>query len=131
VDTLLIFAIGVVGAIAGHAFWRWWQGRLVPPPEPAPEGYEVAISEGRGGWVTYKEAGKDTRFAWKLAGKEGTLVSWVVVPTVKRWPEEVPWAPGRRDEILERIARELIRQKCRTCRMIIGRDTIEMHVRAR
>jgi hypothetical protein len=130
-DTLLILAIGVAGAIAGNAFWLWWQRRKVPPMEPAPEGYEVSIGGGRGGWVTYREGGENTRFAWELAEKEGTLVSWVIVPTVKRWAEEVPWAPGRRDEILERIARELIRQKCRTCRMIIGRDTIEMHVRAR
>jgi hypothetical protein len=126
---LYILAIGAAGAILGNAFWLWWQRRKLPPMERAPEGYEVSIGGGKGGWVIYREGGESTRFAWKLAGEEGTLVSWIVVPTEKRWPEEVSWAPGRRDEILERIARELIRQKCRTCRMVIGRDTIEMHVR--
>jgi hypothetical protein len=129
VDTLYILAVGVSGAILGNLFWVLWTRRRVPPMGPAPEGYEVTIGQGKGGWVTYSEGGQSTRFAWELAAKEGTMVSWIIVPSVKRWAEDVPWAPGRRDEILERIARDVIRQKCPTCRMIIGRDTIEMHVR--
>jgi hypothetical protein len=42
----------------------------------------------------------------------------------------VPWAADRRDEILERIGGELLRQKCRTCRVLVQKDAIELHVRA-
>ena len=130
-ETLYILAVGVGGAILGHAMWRWWQRRYTPRIAPAPEGYVVEIGEGRGGWVVYREGERSARFAWQLAGKEGTLVSWIVVPTEKHWPGEVPWAADRRDEILERIARDVMRQKCATCRLVIGRDKIEMHVRGR
>jgi hypothetical protein len=130
VDTLFILAVGAVGAILGNAFWFWWKRRSVPRMGPAPTGYQVEIDHGKGGWVTYRERTHDARFSWKLAGKEGTLIAWVIVPTPKRWPDDVPWAPGRRDEILDRIAGELLRQRCPTCRMVIGKDSIEMHVRA-
>jgi hypothetical protein len=130
VDTLAILAMGLMGALLGNGFWVWWKRRAVPRMGPAPSGYRVEIDRGKGGWVTYQERDETARFAWKLAGKEGTLISWIVVPTEKRWPEDVPWAPGRRDEILERIAREVIRQRCPTCRMLIQKNSIEMHVRA-
>jgi hypothetical protein len=96
---------------------------------PAPKGYRVEIDHGKGGWVSYSEGDRSARFAWKLAGKEGTLVAWVIVPTAKRWAENVPWGGDRRDEILERIAGELLRQRCPTCRVLVRSDVIELHVR--
>jgi hypothetical protein len=131
VDTLFILAVGLGGALLGNAFWYWWKRRATPRMGPAPTGYEVLIDHGKGGWLTYGEGGETARFSWKLAGKEGTLVAWVIVPTSKRWAEDVPWAADRRDEILDRIARELLRQRCPTCRVLIQKDAIEMHVRVR
>lgn len=128
-DTLAILAIGAVGAMLGQGVWLWWKRRSTPRMGPAPVGYQVEIDHGKGGWLTYRERERDARFSWKLAGKEGTLIAWVIVPTPKRWAENVPWAADRRDEILERIGAELLRQRCPTCRVLIQKDSIEMHVR--
>ena len=70
------------------------------------------IQTGRGGTIHYAETGKELAFDWEFA-IAGALV---FVPSPPHWNNFVlrnyfPQAQNRRDEILERICEEIIRQK--------------------
>ena len=73
---------------------------------------EIAAS-GPGGSATYREGERVHRFDWELG--TGDVVAIVYVPSPADWDARIPWAAGRRDEVLETLARELSRQKCRGC----------------
>lgn len=73
--------------------------------------FEVVISsEGRGGWVTYKEEAKQLTLPWELIQK-GISVS---IPHSKEWNKfcelnNANWAKERREEILKNIAQEAVK----------------------
>lgn len=79
---------------------------------PIPWSIEIK-SSGRSGSVEYREGAGALSFYWELGGEEVVASIWV--GDVPKWTAEYPWAVGRRREILERVAQEVIRQKAPTC----------------
>lgn len=73
---------------------------------------DIAIN-GPGGRVLYREAGHEHRFDWELGAKD--VVATIYVPSPADWDARIPWAAGRRNEILATLAREVSRQKCQGC----------------
>ena len=73
--------------------------------------FQVEISqEGRGGGIVYREPGGEYSTWWEFGAGAGVL-AFIAVTDPQRWDRQIPWASGRRDEILLRIASEIIRQK--------------------
>jgi hypothetical protein len=66
-----------------------------------------------GGSVVYREGGHVHEFGWDLGGRD--VVVTIYVPSPADWDGRIPWAAGRRDEVLAALAREVSRQKCRGC----------------
>lgn len=80
--------------------------------------WEVRVTEdGRSGYVTYREAGGELRFYWEFGG--GDAVTLISVGTAAEWEKRHPWAAPRRDEILQRVMAEVIRQRAPTCTGVI------------
>lgn len=76
------------------------------------------VASGPGGSATYSEGGHAYRFDWEMG--TGEVVAIVYVPSPADWDARIPWAAGRRDEVLATLAREVLRQKCRGCRVEIA-----------
>jgi hypothetical protein len=106
----------------------WLTIRRRGRPGPAPVAFSVTISGGPGGSLVYEEGAQRQRFDWELAAR-GSVVAYVYVPTYAQWPERVPWAAERREEILDRVAAEVHRQKCPGCRWEVGEDMIYLYER--
>lgn len=73
---------------------------------------DIAIN-GPGGSVVYREGAHEQAFGWDLG--TGDVIATIYVPSPADWDARVPWAAGRRGEILAALAREVSRQKCRGC----------------
>ena len=75
--------------------------------------YKVEITQsGRGGSINYLENEQALRFDWEFA-IDG---AYLFVPTVEQWDaywqsNNLSWAAGRRQEILERVSEEVRQQK--------------------
>ena len=74
--------------------------------------YKVEIDQsGRGGRVSYIENEQTISFDWEFAINGVDLF----VPTPEQWDaywqSDAEWARGRRQEILERVAEEVRKQK--------------------
>ncbi len=67
------------------------------------------ITKGRYGAIEYVEDGQTCQFYWEFGG--GDALAIITVPTPGAWDTEVPWAKGRREEILDRVAAETVRQR--------------------
>jgi hypothetical protein len=67
------------------------------------------IENGRDGNVLYQEGGEELSFYWAFGG--GDVVVSVAVGEASEWRTERPWAADRRDEIIARVAAEVIRQR--------------------
>jgi len=67
------------------------------------------IMKGRYGSIEYIEDGQTCQFYWEFGG--GDTLASISVPTPGAWDTEVPWAKGRREEILDRVAAETVRQQ--------------------
>ena len=78
-------------------------------------GYSVTITtDGRSGHVQYSEGILHShQFYWEFGG--GDVVASIDVPRAHEWDRKIPWAAGRRDEVLQRLAEEVCRQQCPTC----------------
>ena len=50
----------------------------------------------------------------------------IYVPSPADWDARIPWAAGRRDEVLATLAREVSRQKCRGCTIEIAERWIHL-----
>jgi hypothetical protein len=88
-------------------FLEWLRGA------PPPEGWRVDITEeGRGGHVHYREAAGTISFYWEFGGIAVAILSF---DSETQWEKKHPWATGRRAEILERVAAEVIRRKAPSC----------------
>jgi hypothetical protein len=72
------------------------------------------VTNGRSGSVIYHETAKSISFYWEFGGGDTVAIIWVEDLAV--WRARYPWAIKRRQEIIERVAHEVIRQKASTCR---------------
>ena len=88
---------------------------------------EIATS-GRGGLITYLEGAHRYGFAWEFGGANTVAIIYAPVPT--RWPREVPWAADRRDEVLTRVGREVVRQQCPGCSHVVHAGGVDILERA-
>ena len=88
--------------------------------------YEVDISQsGRGGSINYTENEQALRLDWEFA----TDGAYVFVPTPEQWDaywrsNNIQWAAGRRQEILERVAEAVRQQKAQSSQVTIEADSI-------
>lgn len=89
--------------------------------------FQVEITDsGRSGGIVYREGdGGEYETWWELAASADVL-AFVLVPTPLKWERQVLWAAGRRDEILTRIAAEIVRQKAPGCAFAVGESFIEI-----
>jgi hypothetical protein len=79
-----------------------------------PSHWSVVIEEsGRSGSVIYREAAGAIVCPWEFSGGEAVVA--VRVGTAAEWLRSHPWTVGRREEILGRIAAEVIRQRAPSC----------------
>ena len=84
---------------------------------------EISVN-GPGGSVTYREGEHAHAFGWDLGG--GDLLATIYVPSPADWDARIPWAAGRRDEVLAALAREVSRQRCRGCVVEIAERWIHL-----
>jgi hypothetical protein len=88
--------------------------------------YEVKFTtKGRGGWVYYIEDGKTLPFDWDIT----TAGFDIYVPTSEEWTafcdgHNALQAKDRREEILQRIAEEVRKQKAKTAKVSIDETGI-------
>ncbi len=72
--------------------------------------WEVRIVEkGRSGHIDYIEDGEICRCEWEFGG--GDTLAILLVPATEEWDTRYPWARGRRQEVLSRVATETCRQR--------------------
>jgi len=89
--------------------------------------YQVEIDQsGRGGRISYIEDGQALFFDWEFA----TDGAYVFVPKPEHWDaywesNNLSWAQGRRQEILERLSEEVRRQQAQGARVTI--EDSEIH----
>jgi len=84
--------------------------------------WSVDFSErGRDGYVYYREPAFTITFYWEFGG--GDTVAIITPEKEAKWRKDYPWASARRQEILQRVASEVVRQKAPSCRAEIdGKD---------
>ena len=68
---------------------------------------------GRDGYVFYYEGSQELPFYWEYGGGNVVVIARFDEPD--KFAVRYPWAAGRRREILERLAQELIRQQAPSC----------------
>lgn len=88
----------------------------------ASQDWSVEILEsGRSGSIGYREAAGFISFYWEFGGGDTVAIIWV--EDLAAWNTRYPWAVGRRREIMERVARDVVRQKAPTCRAEIDEQS--------
>jgi hypothetical protein len=92
-----------------------------------PTRWSVVVEEsGRSGSVIYREAEGAIVCPWEFSGGEAVVA--VRVGTAAEWLRSHPWAVGRREEILGRIAGEVVRQRAPSCFMQLDESNGWMNV---
>ena len=108
---LLVFLLAAVAIVRGLR--RGSSGKAAPgtgSASSAPKGDGVHIIErGRDGEILYIEKGNTCRFYWEFLG--GDAIVGVTFPKKDKWDTAIPWAAGRQDEIMQIVAREVVRKK--------------------
>ena len=112
----MLFLVGVVGAslllvvlMIAVAIVRGIR-KNASASSAAPKGDGVhVITHGRDGEILYIEKGNTCRFYWEFLG--GDAVVGVTFPKKDKWDTAIPWAAGRQDEIMQKVAREVVRKK--------------------
>src|SRR5689334_4027469 len=80
-----------------------------------PDGWRVELATGgRYGYVGYYEGPGAASFYWEFGG--GDVVVIIHIGKASEWSGQYPWAADRRQQIMERLAQEVVRQKAPTCR---------------
>jgi hypothetical protein len=83
--------------------------------------WSVTIEEhGRDGAVFYREGDRVLRLYWEFGG--GGALAIVSGPPPQDWDRTLPWTIGRRSQIMDRVAHEVIRQKAPGCKAEFGDD---------
>jgi hypothetical protein len=91
---------------------RWTRRLLSILPTPRqPFAVTIEAPGGRGGSLDYREDAGGGRFGWEVEGIRRSVLR-VTAPGAAAWDRELPWAAGRRQQILARVAEEMVRQKC-------------------
>ena len=67
------------------------------------------VSHGPSGIARYREGAHQHDFDWEFGGRD-VIVS-IYVPGPAEWDAAIPWAAGRRDEVLHRLGRIVARQQ--------------------
>ena len=76
--------------------------------------HEVEITQsGRGGSIFYRENDQVVSFGWEFA--LDPALALIFGPKASQWDRAAPWAQGRQDEIFQRVAEEVVRQKAQGC----------------
>ena len=68
----------------------------------------------RSGYIGYYEGSRAASFYWEFGGNDVVLIIYVGRST--EWSQQYPWAADRRREIMERVSREVIRQRAPNCK---------------
>ena len=78
--------------------------------------------------LRYREAGRgEHEFDGELCS--GKVVASIYAPSPAAWDAKLPWAAGRREEVLRRLAGEVIRRKAPGCRFAIHEGGVEIVAR--
>lgn len=91
------------------------------------KGIVTIVEDGRAGRVTYREAAGEMSFPWEISG--GDVVASVRVGTAADWRAAEEWAAGRRAEIVQIVADEVIRQRVPGGTASVDEASGWMHVR--
>lgn len=82
-------------------------------------------ASGPSGMVHYREGALHSHdFYWEFSG--GDVVASVSVPNPATWDRTIPWAAGRRDEVLGRVAEALCRRQCHGCMARVGDEWMDL-----
>lgn len=97
---ILLIAVAIVRGIRKNA----------SESSGAPKGDGVhVITHGRDGEILYVEQGNTCRFYWEFLG--GDALVGVTFPKKDQWDTAIPWATGRQEEIMKKVAAEVVRKK--------------------
>jgi hypothetical protein len=102
---VLLIAVAIVRGMRKNASGQGGSGSSALPKG---DGVHV-ITHGRDGEVLYIEKGNTCRFYWEFLG--GDAIVGVTFPKKDQWDTAIPWAAGRQDEIMGKVAREVVRKK--------------------
>jgi len=99
--------------------WPWLSfgtlGRFAFMSNSATNDWRVEMPMGgRSGLVSYHEGSRVATFDWEFGG--GNTVAIIYIGKASEWSQRYPWAADRRQEILERVKQEVIKQRAPTCR---------------
>lgn len=83
------------------------------------------VSEGRGGHVIYREAGKQMQLWWEFGG--GNCVAFIDVPPPGKWEAFTPFPLGDRKRIVQEIAEAVARDQFGTVRISISETAISFY----
>jgi len=68
------------------------------------------VAHGPAGVVRYREEENTHELQWEFG--TGNVVLFIYAPSPAEWDARLPWAAGRRTEVLIMRGREVSRQKC-------------------
>jgi hypothetical protein len=84
---------------------------------------------GRAGSITYFEDFHEASFGWELGAADVLFI--ITGPPPQDWDKKLPWAIGRREEVLSRIAREIIRTNAPQCSLELTDGGVTAVIRKR
>jgi hypothetical protein len=99
-------------------------GKAVPKPKKGGAREVQIVENGPAGTVYYFEKGQTLKVYWEFGG--GDAVAILYTPTEEKWDSQVPWAQGRRREVLEFVAKQVIQQKAPGCDIRWSEGYIEL-----
>ena len=71
------------------------------------------VTKGQAGLVYYIEESNSARFEWEYGAYD--IIAFVWGTLSENWDSTYPWAIGRRQDIMRRVAEEVIKQRARNC----------------
>ena len=107
-SVLVAFLLVVVAIVRGIRKNASGKGGSASSAVPKGDGVHV-ITHGRDGEILYIEKGNTCRFYWEFLG--GDAIVGVTFPKKDQWDTAIPWAAGRQDEIMKKVAKEVVRKK--------------------
>ena len=94
---------------------RLQKSQIVKPEIAQPDDWRVELPlGGRHGYIGYFEGARTASFFWEFGG--GVVVAIIHIGSPADWNRLYPWAADRRPEILQRVIREVIRQRALNCK---------------